>query len=296
MIAATFAEYLQAQGRSALTIMGYGSDLGQFVIWYQQTNGQLLEGLFTPTDVREYKTWLQTNQRAAPATINRRLAALRAYGDWLVESGLAEFNPASAARGVREQNSAPRWLDKTAQTRLAREMERDLLAARGDPAKREASRNYAIGILLINTGLRVSELCGLAVADLTIGDRSGHLVVRSGKGDKFREVPLNIKAREALANWLALRPGGPGPLFVSKHRTPLSPDSVQRVLTAIGRRAGVEVTPHKLRHTFAHNLVNAGVSLDRVAALMGHSNLDSTRRYTIPGAEDLAAAVSTLDD
>lgn len=296
MIAATFAEHLLAQGRSPLTILGYGSDLGHFVIWYQQTNGQLLEGTFTPTDVREYKAWLQSGERAAPATINRRLAALRAYGAWLVESGLAEFNPAGAARGVKEQAAAPRWLDKAAQTRLARELERGLLAARTDAARREASRNYAIGILLINSGLRVAELCALVVDDLTMGERSGRLVVRSGKGDKLREVPLNINARKALADWLARRPVGPGPVFVSKHRTPLQPRAIQRILEVVGRRAGVELTPHALRHTFAHNLINAGVSLDRVAALMGHSKLETTRRYTIPGAADLAQAVSTLDD
>jgi site-specific recombinase XerD len=296
MISATFAEHLQAQGRSPLTIMGYGSDLGHFVIWYQQTNGQPLVDLFTPTDVREYKAWLQSNQRAAPATINRRLAALRAYGAWLVESGLAEFNPAAAARGVREQATAPRGLDKAAQMRITRELERGLLAARSDSARREAARNNAIGILLVNTGLRVAELCALVVDDLTMGERSGHLVVRSGKGDKLREVPLNINARKALADWLARRPAGPGPVFTSKHRTALQPRAIQRILEVVGRRAGVELSPHTLRHTFAHNLVNAGVSLDRVAALMGHSKLETTRRYTIPSAAELAQAVGTLDD
>ncbi len=291
MIAATFAEHLQAQGRSALTILGYGSDLGHFLIWYQQTNGRLLEGTFTPTDVREYKAWLQTNQRAAPATINRRLNALRAYGAWLVDSGLAEFNPAGAAREVRQQRLAPRWLDKAAQSRLVRELERGRLAARTDTARREASRSSAIGILLINTGLRVAELCALQVGDLTISERGdGRLVVRSGKGDKNRELPLNLNARKALIDWLAWRPVGTDIVF------DLSPRSIQRLLESIGRRAGVEVTPHTLRHTFAHNLVSAGVSLVVVAALMGHSNLETTRRYTIPGAADLAAAVSVLDD
>jgi len=292
MIAATFVEHLQAQGRSPLTIMGYGSDLGHFLIWYQQTNGELLEGAFTPTDVREYKAWLQTNERAAPATINRRLAALKAYGAWLVESGLAEFNPAAAAREVRQQRLAPRWLDKAAQTRLTRELERGMLAARTDGARREAVRNFAIGILLLNTGLRVAELCALMVADLTIGERSGRLVVRSGKGDKYREVPLNLNARKALADWLAWLPAPAVPPLVFA----LKPRAVQRLLAAVGRRAGVELTPHTLRHTFAHNLINAGVGLDRVAALMGHSNLEATRRYTIPGAADLAQAVGALDD
>lgn len=290
MIAATFAEHLQAQGRSALTVKGYSSDLGHFLIWYEQTNGQLLEGAFTPTDVREYKAWLQTNERAAPATINRRLASLKAYGAWLVASGLAEFNPAAAAREVHQQRLAPRWLDKAAQSRLIRELERGQLAARTDGARRQAARNYAIGILLINTGLRVAELCQLMVADLTIGERGGRLVVRQGKGDKWREVPLNLNARKALIDWLAWCPVPAGPVFA------LQPRAIQRMLAAAGRRAGVELTPHTLRHTFAHNLINAGVSLLRVGALMGHSNLEATRRYTIPDAADLVAAVSTLDD
>ncbi len=240
--------------------------------------------------MREYKAWLQTNQRAAPATINRRLAALRAYGEWLVDAGLAEFNPAAAAREVKQQKAAPRWLDKPAQTRFVRELERGQLSARTDAARREASRNYAIGILLINTGLRVAEWCALTLADLAIGERSGLVVVRSGKGDKYRSVPLNLNARKALVDWLAWRGDGPGSVFA------IQPRGIRKVLAVVGRRAGVELSPHTLRHTFAHNLISAGVSLDRVAALMGHSKLETTRRYTIPDAADLAQAVSTLDD
>jgi integrase/recombinase XerC len=290
MIAATFAEHLQALEHSPLTIMAYGSDLGHFLIWYQQSNGEPLVGSFTPTDVREYKAFLQTGERAAPATINRRLAALRAYGGWLVDSGLAEFNPAGAARGVKEQAAAPRWLDKAAQSRLARELERGMLSARTDSARREAARNYAIGIVLQNTGLRVAELCALTVADLTMSERSGQVVVRSGKGDKSRSVPLNLNARKAMVDWLTWRGPEPGSVFA------IQPRGIRKALAVVGRRAGVELSPHTLRHTFAHNLISAGVSLDRVAALMGHSKLETTRRYTIPGAADLAQAVGTLDD
>lgn len=291
MIAATFAEHLQAQGRSLLTIAGYGSDLGNFLVWYQQTNGAPLVDLFTPTDVREYKAWMQTHQHAAPATINRRLAALRAYGEWLVETGLAEFNPAGQARGVKEQDAAPRWLDKADQTRLVRELEDGIARKQANDGLRlRSARIYAIGILLINTGLRVGELCALELGDLTMAERSGSLVVRSGKGDKQRTVPLNLNARKALANWLQWRGDEPGPVFA------LRPREIQRLLAVIGRRANVKLSPHTLRHTFAHNLVNAGVPLDRVAALMGHSKLETTRRYTIPGAADLAQAVGALDD
>ena len=291
----TFEEHLEAQGRSALTVGGYTADLQDFRQWYGLANGLPFTGLFTPTDVREYKSWLQTVRRAAPATINRRLAALRSYGAFLIESGRAEYNPAAAARAVKQQLVAPRWLDKTDQARVARELERSGLAARTDPARRAAAREAAIGIVLLNAGLRVAELCELVMEDVTLAERSGWLRVRSGKGDKYRELPLNLSARGALSGWIARRPAGPGHVFISKQHTALRPRAVQRMLAIIGRRAGVKLTPHTLRHTFAHNLIGAGVSLDQIAALMGHSRLETTSRYTLPGRADLARAVSTLD-
>jgi len=85
-------------------------------------------------------------------------------------------------------------------------------------------------------------------------------------------------------------------IFVGKHLEPASPLLVQRVLAELGRRAGVEVTPQELRHTFGKNLVNSGVSLEKVATLMGHSSLNTTMAYASSDQDDLSWAVEALID
>lgn len=296
----SFSDWLFGEDQSPRTIMAYISDLAGFSAWYEQTNGEPL-AVFTATDLREYKARLQAVDRAAPATINRKLAALRAYGRYLVDQGLADHNPAEAARGVRQQRLAPKWLDRKDQARLIRELERGQLAARTDPARRDAARNFAIVLLLLLTGLRVSELCALNCEDLKLRDRSGWLTVRSGKGDKLREVPLNLEARAALQHWFAWsphkdNPPATAPAFMGRGGDRLQARGVQKMLAAIGRRAGVELSPHSLRHTFAHNLTAAGVGLDRIAALLGHSSLTTTAIYTTPGPHDLELAVASLEN
>lgn len=294
-----FAAWLtNHQALSPITARAYASDLGMFAAWYQATNGEPLNGAFTSTDVREYRAHLLTVRRAKPATINRALAAIRQYGAWLVATGQLDHNPAAAARGVAEQRAAPKWLDGKQAARLMREAERAQLAARTDAQRREAARNLAIITVLLHTGVRLAELCALELADVQIGERSGSsLHVRAGKGEKARSVPLNLTARRALAAWYALRPESDCPaVFLADDGAGLQRGGVQRVIGRLARRAGVEATPHTLRHTFAKSLIDAGASEHQVAALLGHTRVDTTRLYTVPGERDLAAAVGRLED
>jgi len=111
-----------------------------------------------------------------------------------------------------------------------------------------------------------------------------------------RKVPLNADVRKALKAWLEVRPEVDHDfLFVGQKKGPLGVQGIQRMVRKYARLAGLEgVTPHALRHTFGKNLVDAGVSLDRVARLMGHSSLDITAIYTRPGPEDLENAVERI--
>lgn len=260
------------KGLAVRTATAYVDHLNRFSVWFNQTNGQTLDKTnITQTDVREYRQHLQ-QRRAAPASINVHLAALRSFAAWC---GIA-----LTVASVEQQPLAPRWLDRREQAALLREAERAINAANFATRKGLASRDRGIIVLLLNTGLRVSELCALQPIDITVGDRSGQLIVRAGKGSKQRTVALNKEARAALR-------AIPLPL-------PLRPRQVQRAIEELGRRAGVKVTPHTLRHTFAKNLADH-VPADRVAALLGHANLQTTRRYTTPGERDLQAAVETLE-
>ena len=130
--------------------------------------------------------------------------------------------------------------------------------------------------------------------DVQLAERKGSVYVREGKGGKSRSVPLNAEAREALNDYLVVRPedGWESRLFLGQ-RGPIGSRQVQRLLKKYARQAGLdekELTAHALRHTFGKNLVDAGVSLDRVATLLGHANLNTTRIYTTPDERDLQQA------
>ena len=270
-----FQNYLLNLGLATTTVTSYLGDLRVFSQWFFQTNGvQLAPAVLTMTDLREYRAWLVTVQRAAPATINRHLAAIRAYAK-------CNGQPLDI-KGVTEQQQAPKWLDRREASALLREMERKVLAAKTVYGKANATWDRAVIVLLLNTGLRISELCNLQQADIKLSERSGSITVQAGKGMKNRTIPLNKNAREVLQSIHI-------PITI-KART------IQRMVEEAGRRANVEVTPHRLRHTFAKSLIDAGRPLTEVAALLGHSSLDTTRLYTIPGQQDLAKAVAALDD
>lgn len=292
-----FGQFLIDAGKSGRTVSGYLADLEIFSRWFQQTNGEILSpDNLTPTDVREYKQYLLNLQKAKAATINRHLAAIRSYATWAKNTGGAVYNPADGITGVSQQKHAPKWLDRKEQASVLREAERRIQAAKTEPAKRQAIRDHCMLAVLLNTGLRVSELVALEIEDITMSERRGELRVRAGKGTKERIIPLNDSCRKAIKAWYLVRPINKASKVFTTQRGYATTRAVQTVLESIGESAHVEnLTPHVARHTFAKNLINTGVSLEKVAMLLGHSSLDTTMVYTTPGMSDLDKAVRTLD-
>jgi integrase/recombinase XerC len=292
--AARFARHLEQSERSRLTVKSYQSDLQGFALWFQRTNGDAMEpDKITPTDLRQYKQWLLNVQRRKPNTINRKLATLRSFLRWALEAGLAVSNKAFASgengkgpRRVREERPAPRWLNRQEQSALFRSIERA-----------GSQRDLAVMLLLTNTGLRVQELCDLTWQDVKISERKGTLVVRNGKGEKHREIPLNKDARAALcALGYAEHSGDQSPILRGQ-RGQLKPRGVQFLFAKHAQAAKLDdVSPHSLRHTFCKNLVDAGVGLEKVAALAGHESLETTRRYCEPSRQDLERAVDLIGE
>jgi len=152
----------------------------------------------------------------------------------------------------------------------------------------------AIVQTMLGTGLRISELVALEVADLEISDRQGTLQVRSGKGMKQREIPLNKQVRAVLLAYLEERAENNGEykqLFLGQ-RGPLTERGVDQLISKYAYQARLEnCTAHTLRHSFAKNLVDTGTPLDQVATLLGHESLNTTRIYTKPSRQDLEKAV-----
>jgi integrase/recombinase XerC len=304
-----FRAWLQRRDRSPRTVRAYLSDVRHFARWFEQSNGQPpTPETITPTDVREYRQWMVTVKDLAPATVNRRIASLRAFAAWAYTAGLVATDPTENIQLVEEQTSPPRWLDRREQAALQRVLDRRLehaelkarLAELEDrPTPTDliwARRDAAIVQVMLGAGLRVGEVAALKVSDVELRDRSGQVTVRLGKGSKHRTIPLNADVRAALAAWLEVRPEvDTEALFVSRRGKGLGQRGLQRVVEKLGREADVEeVTAHALRHSFAKNLVDASVGLEKVADLLGHSRLETTRIYIRPSQQDLEQAVESV--
>lgn len=151
-------------------------------------------------------------------------------------------------------------------------------------------------MVMLHTGLRVSEVSNLRLGDISISPRKGEVIVRGGKGEKFRTVALNSNVRKALQAYLSERPCVDHDyLFIGQKGKPVRPPGIYYLIKKYAYDARIDsVSPHTLRHTFGKNLVDAGVSLDRVAMLLGHKNLDTTRIYTTPSEADLQEAVERI--
>jgi integrase/recombinase XerD len=262
-------------------------DLMGFAGWFAETVGErFTPESVTPTDVREYRGYLRNVERRQPATVNRRLAALRRFFLWAKTVGLTKELPTDNVKGVTSSPRAPRWLEKREVDRLIRTVERH-----GN------TRDLAIVLTLRHTGIRVSELASLVVDDVEISERKGTLTVRSGKGGRFRVLPLNVDVRQAITAYREIRPTVTDPhLFIGQRGAGISSRAVELVVAKYARLAGLDyVTPHTLRHSFGKHALDAGADLVSVSALLGHQRLETTAIYTTPSQRDLEKVVEKLE-
>ncbi len=276
-----FEKYLKKEGKRPATIEGYLNDLRLFVHWSKEFHGEEFNPKVTKVMVKTYIKGLE-ERGYKPSTINRKLSAIRGFFKWAMEEGILQRDPTKGVRGPRQVRRGLRSLSRAELNKLIEEAER-----KGNKL------HEAVVVFLANTGLRASELVRLRMEDLEIGQGRGVVRIREKPGT-FRKVPLNAEARRVLREYLAERPAGWDEVFVGQ-RGPLSKSGVYRLVKRLAERAGLKgVSPHTLRHTFGKMLVDAGVSLDRVAILLGHKSMEATRIYATPSEEDLEEAVERL--
>ena len=282
-----FRSDLERADLAPATVEGYLKDIRLFLHWQAREDEfpTLSEG-----ELIAYRPHLTGQCRLRPATVNRRLEALRRLCRWARAEGGLKDDIAGTVKPVRvERNRQPVGLTGTEV--------HGLLRAAGTSGHGHARRDYALVQLLVQSGLRVGEASALRLADVELRERTGNLRVRNGKGRKEREVPLNATARRALRQYLDQRPsaGPEASLFLSGRDTPLPIRSIQAIIGRLAARAHIERVPvsaHTLRHTFALSFLRANPGrLVELASLLGHDSLDTTALYTRPSADHLAADV-----
>jgi integrase/recombinase XerC len=273
-----------------VTLRNYLSDLRQFAAWYEATSAAGSEGgsafgppeITTPTITR-YRDYLQQNCALKPASVNRALISIKRYCAWAVGVGLVGRDPAQGVKLVGQEEPGLHQLSDKEEARLVKEV-----TANG------SLRDRTLIVLMLHTGLRVHEVCQLQRGDLTLHQRSGSIRVQ-GKRNKYREVPLNSTARQALEEYLVVLPAERTYLFPSeKTGQALSERGLGYVIKKYARAANLpRLRPHDLRHRFGYRMAQV-VPLHRLAQIMGHDSLDTTMIYTKSTKADLQQAVEKI--
>jgi len=279
-----FIAYLRAErGLSPRTVNAYGDDLRRYLEDLTRAGRTEVERV-TPDDVRAHLLQL-AQRKVGPRSRARHLAAIRMFHRFLQAEKLAPLDPTEHLETPRSPRKLPVYLTLD---------EVEALLAAPDLRTAAGERDAAMIELLYATGLRVSELVSLPVNAVDL--HQGYLVAR-GKGDKERVVPIGSQAQEKVRGYLGgareviLHGRQARALFVTARGTGFTRMGFWKLLRRHALKAGIrkQISPHKLRHSFATHLVERGADLRAVQAMLGHADLATTQIYTHVDGQRLRA-------
>lgn len=255
------------------TLRAYQTDLRDFLAWLPDGGG-------APSRLQLRRFLVELEERGLkPATVQRKLAAVRAYHRYLREFEGLDQDASKLVRGPKKPRTMPSFLTEAqVESLLGLEFRPDFFGL----------RDRAILEFLYSTGCRVSEVARVKLSELDLEEGS---VIVHGKGRKERLCLLGGPARAALDDYLPARRarlteqrggGDPGVLFLNRSATPLSSRWIFETVLQHARRAGIptRLTPHGLRHSFATHMLQRGADLRTLQEMLGHENLVTTEIYT----------------
>ncbi|HEX2689041.1 MAG TPA: site-specific tyrosine recombinase XerD, partial [Kofleriaceae bacterium] len=272
-----FLDHLKVErGLARLTLEAYGRDLARFITFLAERGRAEVDDI-TPVDVTDFLIQLMEARLAARSRA-RMLVAVRGLCKHLVGERWLEADPSTLIDAPRIGRRLPGVLGETAVERLIDT----------PPDTPRGRRDAAMIELAYGSGLRVSELVAIPLADVNL---HGGFVRVTGKGGKTRVVPLNTAAQMRITRYLTEdRPGWvrdprERALFLTERGGPMTRQGFWKALRNYARRADVrlpagDVSPHKLRHSFATHLVEHGADLRAVQAMLGHADISTTQVYT----------------
>jgi integrase/recombinase XerC len=295
-----FLEYLRAvRNASPNTLRSYRADLEQFRS-YLSPGGAEPPGVagIDHRIIREFLGYLH-DQKLEKSSMARKLASLRSFFKFCAREGMIRDNPARLVATPKLPKRLPTVLSAEEMNAFLDQLGsvQEPPRAKGKPGRRKATndkadalleRDRAILEMLYASGLRVSELTGLNLADI---DRKEQMLRVLGKGNKERVIPYGSKAEQALERYWPVRAGllrkagargEPEALFLNHGARRINPRMVNRILKKYLRLGNInwDLHPHSLRHAFATHLLADGADLRAIQELLGHSSLSTTQRYT----------------
>jgi site-specific recombinase XerD len=260
-----FEQYLKRRFPGRRTPIDYISDIRQFAAHCPKPWREV-----TLLDIDAFVD--QQRAELSQATVQRRVAALKSFFDFLAED-TGELSWPNPVRFKRHGGKLPQRLPRDLSDETVERVWQAIPAA----------RDRAWFVLMWRAGLRVGEVVELKLTDLLSpagADHPARLRVL-GKGRKERIVLLTAEAEAVVQAWLAVRPTSDQPyVFLNERGQPLKANGVLWLLHGYGDQVGVELTPHQLRHTFARQTVEAGLPLASLGKLLGHAQLETPQRYT----------------
>jgi integrase/recombinase XerC len=276
---AEFLQHLETERRLSLhTCTNYGRDISALI---DAIEGLPLERVETH-GVRRAVAQLH-GRGLSGKSLARMLSAWRGFFDWLIRQRGYAANPCAGIRPPRSRKALPKVLSPDAAAQLLD----------ADATDEWELRDKAMFELFYSSGLRLAELVSLSLADARSALGDAELTV-TGKGRKTRVVPVGAKALQALRAWLEKRAGlaraDEPALFVGQRGARVSPRVVQQRLRRWGRKVGLDVHPHMLRHSFATHLLQSSGDLRAVQELLGHASISTTQIYTHLDFQHLAKA------
>ena len=290
-----FLTALTLEGKSPATLLWHRKKLTAFSVFIQNSGAPFKICDLTLQDGRAFVQSLMERKTRypghdirpeiegglAPQTIHGFVRSLRTFASWLQREGYTEDNIFQAIK-------PPKLPQTLIQPLTEDEIRRLLLAVPRDT--HEGVRSYAIVLLFLDTGIRLSELVNLKISDIDFV--VGQFKVL-GKGAKERLVPMRLTARRAVIRYKEhVRPQPVRPLedrlFLTVAGDPISRDSVTRIIERLARRAGIpRLHPHLMRHTFAVRYLVNGGDVFTLQKILGHSTLEMTRRYVTLASGDV---------
>lgn len=285
-----FEDYLLAERNASVnTRSGYAADIGGFAasVWGVQAGPPFA---WESAGEREAHAFLSAcgAEKNSPASIRRKLSALRTFYRFLQREEAVVDNPFRMLRGPRKSRVLPKVLSVGDIEKLMAQPARDFAA--GVIGRHDCLRDTAVFETLYSTGCRIGELVSLRWRDIDCG--RGCAIV-TGKGSKDRLVILGSRALAALSAFREFAPAHDDDyVFVNEKARRIYPRFIERRIKIYLSRAGLseEITPHKLRHSFATHLLDAGADLRSVQEMLGHSSLSTTQIYTHVSVERLKEA------